>query len=161
VIGIAAFRERVYAPPAYVPPPYVAPQPVAPANEPRPYGAARSDNRIEEMVVTGSRKSAGPAPPPPAARAAPAQASETVIAEQRRSEKLGTAHGAREWSVTSEVAFERETTYPQVIRRIEYDTFDNLVAVGVIRPTWGSGHRARPFPSNGGAGYVPDPPGGA
>ncbi len=159
VIGIAAFKERV------VPAPYVAPQPVAPAYEPRPYAAPRSDNTIDEMVVTGSRRAQAAAPPPPAAKAAPAQRlaepSDTAVAEQRRSEKLGTAHGAREWSVTSEVAFERATAYPLVVRRIEYDTFDNLVAVGVIRPPWDRGHQPRPFPSNGGAGYVPDPPGGS
>jgi hypothetical protein len=62
--------------------------------------------------------------------------------------------------VTS-VAFERATAYPQLVRRIEYDSYDNLVASGVIRPAWGQGRRPQPFPSNPDrGGYVPDPPGG-
>jgi hypothetical protein len=79
---------------------------------------------------------------------------------QRRDEKLGTAHGAREYSAITIVPFERATTYPQFTRQIEYDTFDNLVVAGVIPPAWSPGHRPQPFPSNSdGAGYVPDPPG--
>jgi hypothetical protein len=57
------------------------------------------------------------------------------------------------------VPFERATTYPQSIRQIEYDTFDNLVASGVIRPPADTERRPRPFPSRpDGEGYVPDPP---
>jgi hypothetical protein len=133
VIGIAAFRERVAVP---------------------------ADSSISEVVVTGQR--AEPAPAPPAAKAAPADA---LAAAERRTEKLGpeklgTGHGAREWSAAYQVPFERASAYPQQIRRIEYDSFDNLVAIGVIRPPWDAGRRPRPFPSNpDGAGYVPDPPG--
>jgi len=80
-----------------------------------------------------------------------------AVIEARRTDKLGTAHGAREWSVATAVPFERATAYPQLIRRIEYDTYDNLVANGVIRRPWAPEHRPQPFPS--GPGYVPDPPG--
>jgi hypothetical protein len=56
------------------------------------------------------------------------------------------------------VPFERATAYPQIVRQIEYDTYDNLVAANVIPPAWNPGHRPQPFPSNSdGAGYVPDP----
>jgi hypothetical protein len=58
------------------------------------------------------------------------------------------------------VSFERATPYPQSIRQIEYDTYANLVARGVI-PPWAHAepHRPRPFPSNpNGQGFVPDPP---
>jgi hypothetical protein len=135
VIGIAAFKERVVAP---------------------------ADNSVSEVVATGQRVAPAAAPPPsprsaPAAKAAP---SDVVALAERRAEKLGTGHGAREWSVSYQVPFERASAYPQLIRRIEYDTFDNLVASGVIRPPWDAGHRPRPFPVNpDGAGYVPDPPG--
>jgi hypothetical protein len=131
VIGIVAFRERVVAP---------------------------ADSSISEVVVTGQRA----APAPPAAKAAP---SDALAAAERSTEKLGreklgTGHGAREWSAAYTVPFERASAYPQQIRRVEYDSFDNLVASGVIRPPWDAGHRPRPFPSNpGGSGYVPDPPG--
>jgi hypothetical protein len=73
--------------------------------------------------------------------------------------KLGTAHGAREWSSVVLVDFERATRYPQSIQQIEYDTYAHLVASGVISPSLGAGHGPRPFPSNpDGEGFVPDPP---
>ena len=102
------------------------------------------------MVTASRRAPMAAAPPPPAAAAA--------APVQRRTEKLGTAHGAREWSVVTTVGFQRATTYPQLIRRIEYDSYPNLVALGVVRPPRPAPHRPRPFPSNG--GYAPDPPGG-
>jgi hypothetical protein len=77
---------------------------------------------------------------------------------RRQEDKLGTAHGAREWSVVNLTNFERASPYPQSVRQIQYDTYDNLVAIGVIRPAY-AGHRPRPFPSAPDAGgYVPDPP---
>ena len=144
VIGLAIFRERV-----------VAPLAAAPAYEPRSRDEA---NEVEESVVTGSRAASAP----PAAKAAPsARRAAPSDAAELRQDKLGTAHGAREWSAVTSVAFERATPYPQLIRRIEYDSYDNLVAMGVIRPSWGAGPRPRPFPASpGGGGYVPDPPGG-
>lgn len=136
VIGVAAFAERAAAA-------------VAPAivEESRP----RRESGREDTVVTGSRAGRArsmaappidlPAPPPMAAPAA---------------EKLGTEHGAREWSAVRTVSFERATRTPQLVRRIEYDSYPNLVAAGMIprpRPTPAG---PRPFPS--GQGYVPDPP---
>lgn len=109
-----------------------------------------------------------PAPPPlpiPPARApaaAPAAATPSqpvVLARQLPDEKLGTAHGEREQSVINLVKFERATPYPQSVQQIEYDTFANLVASGVIPPGARAEHRPRPFPSNpNGQGFVPDPP---
>jgi hypothetical protein len=140
VIGIAAFTERVVAPVAAAP---------AIAAESRARGASDS---VVEVVVTGSRIAPAPAPPPPAARAAPsAQA-------QRQPEKLGTGHGAREWSAVTTVAFERATNSPQLVLRIEYDSFENLVASGVIPRARPVHARPRPFPSSPDRnGYVPDP----
>jgi hypothetical protein len=144
VIGVAAFRER------YDPPP--AAQASAPVYAPESGRSAAQD--AEEMVVTGRRLAPAPAapPPPPSARAAQG---EVAASAQRRSERLGTGHGAREWSMVTTVAFQRATRHPQQVRRIEYDSYENLVALGVIRP--GYPRRPRPFP---GEGYVPDPPGG-
>ena len=82
---------------------------------------------------------------------------------ERRDDKLGTAHGVREWSEVTTVSFVRATTYPQLTRQIEYDSFDNLVARGVIPPGRSEEPRPRPrpFPSQPhGGGYVPDPPDG-
>jgi hypothetical protein len=77
----------------------------------------------------------------------------------RREEKLGTAHGAREWSQVTTVPFDRASDEPQSVRQIEYDTYANLVAAGVI-PRWRDElPHPRPFPSDpDGGGYVPDPP---
>jgi hypothetical protein len=130
VIGIAVFRERV-----------AAAIPVAPAQASRPSAA----DGVDEVVVTGSRVAAAPTEAPPPALA-------------QREEKLGTGHGAREWSAVTQVAFRRATTAPQFTRQIEYDTYANLAALGVIRRPPDIGRRPRPFPSSG-AGYVPDPPG--
>ena len=85
------------------------------------------------------------------------------MAEASRSappdEKLGTAHGAREWSAIQIEPFERATPYPQFTRQIEYDTYANLVAAGVIRPYADARRHPQPFPSNPDGGpYVPDPP---
>jgi hypothetical protein len=78
-----------------------------------------------------------------------------------RSERLGTGHGAREWSVVTTTAFQRATRHPQFVRRIEYDSLENLVANGIIPRSQLSYPRPRPFPSSDNwRGYVPDPPGG-
>ena len=98
-------------------------------------------SRLDEVVVSGSRLGRAPAAP-----------------AMRPEEKLGTGHGARERSVVASVAFERATSAPQFVRQIEYDTYENLAALGVIRRPLPE-RRPRPFPASG-AGYVPDPPGG-
>jgi hypothetical protein len=147
VIGVAVFKERVI----------LAPTPIAPLAEPRPAPPSGANTVEESVVVTGQRaaRSAAPAPPPAA------QPGADIVAEARRTEKLGTGHGAREWSYVTNVAFERATPYPQIIQRIEYDTYENLVAANVIpRPWQPRGRPPRPFPRDGGGPYVPDPPGG-
>ena len=102
--------------------------------------------------------------PSPAGRANDVVVSGSRIARRdlgadSQTEKLGTAHGAREWSVSEDVTFERATPYPQSLRQIEYDTYDNLVASGVIPRGRSDDHRPRAFPSRPhGEGYVPDPP---
>lgn len=131
VIGVAVFRER-YAPP---PPPPMA--------EYRARPGAADAAEVEELVTQSRR-----APSGSVGRLAPAP---------QREERLGTAHGAREWSQVTQVNFERASSRPDQITRIEYDTYRNLVAAGVIRPPRAPGPRPRPFPASG---YVPDPPGG-
>lgn len=137
VIGIAAFTERYVAPVA--------------APEARDRGAADS---VEETIVTGSRRAELAAPGPSAGKAAP------YVQAPRQPEKLGTGHGAREWSSVTTVQFERATASPQLIRRIEYDSVENLVAIGAIPPTPPMPVRPRAFPATPDRyGYVPDPPG--
>jgi hypothetical protein len=98
----------------------------------------------------------------PAARAAAPEAKSqdraADTARLARDEKLGTAHGRREWSAVTTVAFDRATPYPAFTRQIEYDSYARLVASGVIRPYADAERHPRPFPSSPGAGWVPDPP---
>ena len=127
-------------PPPVAPPPDIAPPPPALAGQ-----------SAESVVVTGSRiqrkDNGSPSPAPPAGQN-----------EIARDEKLGTAHGQIERSFIDIVSFERATPYPQLIRQIEYDSYANLVAAGVIpRPRPDYPPRAFPF-QRGDPGFVPDPP---
>jgi hypothetical protein len=71
---------------------------------------------------------------------------------------LGTGHGQRETSVTMHTAFERATTSPRVVIEIGYDSYENLVATGIVPRTTGYAH-PRSFPNAApDVGYVPDPP---
>ena len=153
VIGMAVFKERATPPPP-----------------PEPEVLDRDEARSEPAGGTNApAMRAAPAPPPstavrqgqpaPPSRDALAGRSVAESAAQRPDERLGTAHGAREWSVVNTTTFERSTRYPVLIRQIEYDTFANLVACGVIPRPIPEGRPPRPFPRSGDqAGYVPDPP---
>src|SRR5581483_1403335 len=120
VIGVALFRER-QRPEAYTPPSVQAPYASA--------GAPSASAREADAA-------AAPAPSPP------------LSASLRSSPKLGTGHGEREASYVTHADFERMQPEPNEVIRIRYDSFDNLVAIGVIeRP-----HRhlpdVNPFPSS-------------
>jgi hypothetical protein len=151
VIGMAVFRERAPVP---------VPFPVTPAIPPN--GAEDSQRAFSLFSGGAAARRAMPAPvaaPPTPSLAAPTDSSASAVIASRREEKLGTAHGAREWSVVNFTTFERATPYPQSLQRIEYDTYANLVASGAIPPLTHALRRPRPFPLNpDGAGFAPDPP---
>jgi hypothetical protein len=155
VIGMAVFNEQA---------PVREPTDEADQTLPPPYDADSARRSIVPPIAVPSpqglsARMAAPPPPPAPSAAAPAQSA--IVTAERRQEKLGTAHGAREWSAVTEAPFERATDYPQFVSQIEYDSYDNLVASGVIQPAWNGQHRPRPFPSHPpGEGFVPDPPGG-
>ncbi len=68
-----------------------------------------------------------------------------------KSASLGTGHGRSETSRVTYTQFERATAHPEEVVAIHYDTYANLVALGVIR-----GPRIAtpsPFPGQ----FVPDP----
>ncbi len=139
VIGVAAFTERV-----------VAPRAAAPVVVPQARGRVAAES-------ADARAGAPPALAAPSATAGASASAELA----RRSERLGTGHGAREWSAVTTVPFQRATSQPQFVRRIEYDSYDNLVANGVIPRRPPVLAHPRPFPSSPHwNGYVPDPPGG-
>jgi hypothetical protein len=174
VIGVALFRERpavaVYSPPA-----------IAQRNEsPAPSSADLPDKYRESASGTAQAPASKAAPAtrepasaaaataPPSAPIAQADASSSIAApsmERERyaapptpmpSPKLGTAHGERETSIVSRTQFVRNSTQPDEIIRIRYDSHANLVALGIIPSP-----RVQPVPNafpGAVAGFVPDPP---
>lgn len=82
-----------------------------------------------------------------------AQAQDSALA------KLGTGHGERESSYVDHTNFLRMQSQPNEIINIMYDSFDTLIAKGVIARPRGTSPGADPFPASRGPNYVPDPPG--
>ena len=101
---------------------------------------------------------AGAAAPVPAPELAQNQP-RAVPSNPAPAQKLGTGHGAREASYVQDTTFDRLTSTPNEIIKIRYDSYENLVAMGVVptRPAW---QRPNPFPDSSLPRYVPDPPGG-
>jgi len=134
VIGTAVFRERV-------------PEPVTHWREQAPpvardraaNGAAQEDRRVAEAHAGRST-----AAPSPSAR----MDGESLA----KSERLGTGHGEREYSPTSQTAFERASSQPAEIVQVRYDSHANLVASGVIPRPRPVAPQPQAFPS-----FVPDP----
>lgn len=132
VIGVAVFRERA---------PRWRWQEDAISKQAGPAGA-RGESRDD---AGASVPRSAQAPSPALERAAPQTAP-----------KLGTGHGAREWSQARQVAFERDSLHPVQVTALRYDSERNLVAMGVIPPPWRHPRHPRtpePFP----IGFVPDP----
>jgi hypothetical protein len=129
VIGVALFLERPTRTPSYE------------ALDRLSAGSGYAQNRVGAGADSAAR-----AAPPSFAGAAPAQ-------------KLGTGHGAREASYVQDTTFDRLSSTPNELIKIRYDSYENLVAMGVVitRPAW---QRPNPFPDSPIQRYVPDPPGG-
>lgn len=102
----------------------------------KPVQAAPRDDRPE----LSREKQSGAGPAADAAPSAEAAA------------PLGTGHGRRETSHARQVAFERATLTPVETLMLYYDSYRNLVARGVLRPSIPLAPLPRPFP-----GFVPDP----
>lgn len=155
VIGVAAFLEKPVPPP--VRSPAVVPEtssPPAPAEAPR--GSADFDSRRAQ----GIESSAAAAPAAKSGSLGRAENKSEVAADSlaKSTERLGTGHGQRERSVTTHTAFERATNAPRAVIEIGYDSYENLVAAGIVPRTTGYAH-PRSFPNVAqDLGYVPDPP---
>ena len=75
-------------------------------------------------------------------------------------ERRGTGHGPCEYSSVTCATFERCSRSPEQIVTIRYDSFENLVSMGVIpRQTPWQLVRPQLFPETLPRQYVPDPPG--
>jgi hypothetical protein len=102
---------------------------------------------------------------PPTAESADATAKAGAPALQRApggaaaESRLGTGHGEREYSYAVDTEFHRAQPQPNEIIRIRYDSFENLVAMGIVRGPRPAGHAPDPFPGSEQRRFVPDPPG--
>ncbi len=151
VIGVAVFREKL-------PPPPPAAMPYAP-----PGALPEGQDRSMGAGAAPAAKAA-PAPAPAAAEsradsldAAGARSREEALARAAPAPRLGTGHGEREGSRVSHTTFERRSSRPDELIRIRYDSFENLVSLGVI-PGAAPPPRPNPFPEAPVSRYVPDPP---
>jgi len=144
VIGVAVFRE--YRPPR----PPVIHRPQAPVHP----GESASPRSRGDALNEAERDASGAASPAPSSEAT-ADAAKRSAPSAQREERLGTGHGEREWSTVRYTSFRRATAYPNQTITIQYDSYRNLVARGIIPhgPPIGS---PIPFPNGG---FVPDPQG--
>ena len=152
VIGVALFLERPARVPSYE------------AFDRRSEESGYAQNRLQGGADSPARAAA----PNPTEAAAPApkleagksySAQTNSIANMVPAQKLGTGHGARETSYVQNTTFDRLSSTPNEIIKIRYDSYENVVAMGVVpsRP-WQSA--PNPFPDSAIPRYVPDPPGG-
>lgn len=141
VIGVAVFRRKVEQP-VFIPRPRHGASRAEPAESGSGVGAS-SDNAPRPAASASAQSAPRSADSAAAERYAPAPV--------EKSTSLGTGHGRSEASRVTYTAFERATHAPEEVIAIHYDTYANLVAMGVIRgpriaaPT--------PFPGQ----FVPDP----
>jgi hypothetical protein len=148
VIGVALFRERE-PPQAYVPPAIGYPMD-------RAQSAPRAANLGESADARQS--SAEQAPPPAASARAPMPPSAASVTPLPAA-KLGTGHGEREYSYTYHTEFSRMQDHPNEVIRIRYDSFENLLALGIVKRPRPAAPWVNPFPASPEQQYVPDPPG--
>lgn len=148
IIGVALFLER----PARVPP-Y---QSFVPRSEESPPATSRIEGGLNDLARAAAPPLVAAMPPAPKATGIQPYASPS---ESAPAQKLGTGHGARETSYVQDTSFDRLSSTPNEVIKIRYDSYENLVAMGVVpaRPEW---RRPNPFPDSPLQRYVPDPPGG-
>ena len=146
VIGVALFREQPLS--AAVPqraPPIASREPEsAPPSAP---GAGRAQ-----------RPSEASAPPSEESRSSDRAANAIGGMPLARAPALGTAHGEREYSYVEHTSFARRQWRPDEVIRIRYDSLENLIAMGIVRPHRHTELHPDPFPTSDTGGYVPDPP---
>jgi hypothetical protein len=71
--------------------------------------------------------------------------------------RLGTGHGEREYSYAVDTEFHRMQSQPNELIRIRYDSFENLVAMGIVRKPRPAPHAPDAFPDSEQRHFVPDP----
>ena len=136
VIGVAVFRRKV--------------EPAARIDQSPPRSEPPSSGTREESPFPAPADTASPAEAPRQARESAAARLITPDTQRAmKSPSLGTGHGRAQTSRVQYAHFERATERPEEVIAIHYDTYSNLVALGVIRAP----RIASPFPGQ----FVPDP----
>jgi hypothetical protein len=137
VIGVALFRGKTDAP-AYR---HYDPRS---NDEQRAYPNAESGNlRRYSQPEAGAQS-----------KVQPQHAPSESYRQPQPDDKLGTGHGRPEESRVRKTEFERESSRPNEVITIYYDSYRNLVAAGIIPPErYARPHRPRAFPGH----FVPDP----
>ena len=79
---------------------------------------------------------------------------EAAPAAPQPTAKLGTGHGERVYAPTWQVEFRKASSAPEEIVTIRYDSYQNLVAAGIVPVARRPQTNPRAFPADG---YVPDP----
>jgi len=146
VIGVALFRERP-AVAQYVPPTINYPTDKTEQSASRAANsAAAADARVSPAAPLQES----------ASKSSPLAGNVAGIAA---APKLGTGHGEREYSYVDHTEFARMQNQPNEVIRIRYDSFDNLLAMGIVKRPRPSASTTNPFPGSMDRQYVPDPPG--
>jgi hypothetical protein len=144
VIGVAAFRERRPPPIAYQPPP-----PPPPPYYPSPYGHRQDQERAAAKSSAPAREGSAAADSAYGGLARSEAAPPSAMPQQ-----IGTGHGQRRYDPVSQTSFERASSRPNQRLSLYYDSYEALVAKGVIRQRYHDYARAPDaFP----AGFAPDP----
>jgi len=149
VIGVALFLERPPRIQSYVP--------LDHRSEESSYPRSRAEGAAADSAARAAPPSSREASAPKLEEVKPSTSNN--IANAAPAPKLGTGHGPREASYVQTTTFDRLSSTPNEVIKIRYDSFENLVAMGVVpsRP-WQSA--PNPFPDSAMPRYVPDPPGG-
>jgi hypothetical protein len=149
VIGVALFLERPVRAPRY--------ESFDRRSEQGGYAQNRAEGAAANSAAADSAAREGIAAAQPSAP----KLEEIKPSAPSPAPKLGTGHGARETSYVQNTTFDRMSSTPNEVVKIRYDSYENLVAMGVVpsRPAWQQ-QAPNPFPDSATPRYVPDPPGG-
>ena len=142
VIGVAAFRER-----RIEPAPYYPPVPQIGSIEDRESAADSAQASAPAPAAQAEAKSSR------ALAGASAPYSSTRRDENTAAQELGTGHGQRRYEPVTATQFERESSRPNQIVALFYDSYAALAARGVIAQPYYQRQSPDPFP----VGFVADP----
>lgn len=119
----------------------------------------RNDHPVPSVAEAGGRdgqRRSAKAAAPAAESMERDRASQNEASQDQAAQRLGTGHGAREWSPVARAGFVRASRHPAQASQLRYDDHATLVARGVL-PRFPRRHhedRPRAFPG----GFVADPP---